>query len=173
MKKKILFLVALAILACTMMVLSSCSQWDTPYEDLDREGATVSVKFDPNGGMVASTNGVTIVDVFNVNDYTADASGNVSIPLVIILIPTLFYFAYNEKTFFIRLLMLGLFSALVYFSSHISFQSKICDYLGQLSARIYLYMAFAAMLRLLGLTHYRVLFVIDVALATLDLALSI
>ena len=82
MKKKILFLVALAILACAMMVLSSCSQWDTPYEDLDREGATVSVKFDPNGGMVASTNGVTIVDVFNVNDYTADASGNVSIPLV-------------------------------------------------------------------------------------------
>lgn len=98
---------------------------------------------------------------------------NVSIPLVIILIPTLFYFAYNEKTFFIRLLMLGLFSALVYFSSHISFQSKICDYLGQLSARIYLYMAFVAMLHLLGLTHYRILFVIDVALATLDLALSI
>ena len=98
---------------------------------------------------------------------------NISIPLVIILIPTLFYFAYNEKTFFIRLLMLGLFSALVYFSSHISFQSKICDYLGQLSARIYLYMAFVAMLHLLGLTHYRILFVIDVALATLDLALSI
>ena len=98
---------------------------------------------------------------------------NLSIPLVVILIPTLFYFAYNEKTFFIRLLMLGLFSALVYFSSHISFQSKICDYLGQLSARIYLYMAFVAMLHLLGLTHYRVLFVIDVALATLDLALSI
>ena len=98
---------------------------------------------------------------------------NVSIPLVIILIPTLFYFAYNEKTFFIRLFMLGLFSALVYFSSHISFQSQICDYLGQLSARIYLYMAFVAMLHLLGLTHYRVLFVIDVALATLDLALSI
>ena len=82
MKKKILFLVVLALLACTMMVLSSCSQWDTPYEGLDREGATVSVKFDPNGGMVASTNGVTIVDVFNMNDYTADASGNVSIPLV-------------------------------------------------------------------------------------------
>ena len=98
---------------------------------------------------------------------------NLSIPLVIILIPTLFYFAYNEKTFFIRLLMLSLFSALVYFSSHISFQSKICDYLGQLSARIYLYMAFVAMLHLLGLTHYRILFVIDVALATLDLALSI
>ena len=97
----------------------------------------------------------------------------VSIPLVIILIPALFYFAYNEKTFFIRLLMLGLFSALVYFSSHISFSSKICDYLGQLSARIYLYMAFVAMLRLLGLTQYRILFVIDVALATLDLALSI
>ena len=98
---------------------------------------------------------------------------NVSIPLVIILIPTLFYFAYSEKTFIVRLLMIGMFSALVYFSSNISFRSKICDLLGQLSVRIYLYMAFITMLHLLGLTHYRVLFVIDVALATLDLALSI
>ena len=82
MKKKILFLIALAILATAIMALSGCSQWDTPYDGLDREGATVSVKFDPNGGLVASANGVSIVDVFNVDDYTADASGKVYLPLV-------------------------------------------------------------------------------------------
>ena len=82
MKKKILFLVALALLASAMLVLTGCSQWDTPYESLDREGATISVKFDPNGGLVASANGVNIVDVFNVGDYTADASGKVHLSLV-------------------------------------------------------------------------------------------
>ena len=98
---------------------------------------------------------------------------NVSIPIVIVLIPTLFYFAYNEKTFFVRLLMIGMFAALVYFSSNISFGSKICDLLGQLSVRIYLYMAFITMLYIFGLTHHRILFVIDLALATLDLVVSI
>ena len=82
MKKKILFLIALALLASAMLVLTGCSQWDTPYEGLDREGATISVKFDPNGGLVASTNGVNIVDVFNVGDYTADQNGNVHLSLV-------------------------------------------------------------------------------------------
>ena len=82
MKKKILFLLALAILASSLLLLSSCSQWDTPYESLDREGATISVRFDPNGGLVASANGVNIVDVFNIGDYTADASGKVSLSLV-------------------------------------------------------------------------------------------
>jgi hypothetical protein len=98
---------------------------------------------------------------------------NPSIPIVLLLIPTLFYFAYNEKTFLIRLLMIAMFSALVYFSSGISFRSRVCDLLGQLSVRIYLYMAFITMLYIFGLTHHRILFVIDVALATLDLAVSI
>ena len=82
MKKKILFVTVLALLAACMLVLSGCSQWDTPYEGLDRDGATVSVKFDPNGGLVASANGVNIVDVFNIGDYTADQSGKVHLSLV-------------------------------------------------------------------------------------------
>ena len=81
MKRSLIISIVLALLCCTVMLLSSCSQWDPPYEALDAEGATVSVKFDPNGGMVASTNGVTMVDVFNLDNYKVDARGNVNLSL--------------------------------------------------------------------------------------------
>ncbi len=97
---------------------------------------------------------------------------NPSIPIVIVLITTLLYFAYNEKTFFIRLLMIAMFGALMYFSSNISVGGRAFDFLGKLSVRMYLYMAFITMLYILGLTNHRALFVIDVALAVMDTILS-
>lgn len=81
MKKKLLTALALAVLAACVLALSACSQWDTPYSDLDKEGADISVRFDPNGGMFASASGVTVVDVFRAEDYEADASGMISISL--------------------------------------------------------------------------------------------
>lgn len=97
---------------------------------------------------------------------------NPSIPIVIVLIPTLLYFAYNEKTFFIRLVMIAMFGTLMYFSTNISVGGRAFDFLGKLSVRMYLYMAFVTMLYILGLTNHRVLFVIDVALAVMDTILS-
>lgn len=93
---------------------------------------------------------------------------NINIIFVAILILTLLYMAYNEKTFLIRIVMIAMFGALVYFSSNVSFGGKVCDFLGQLSMRIYLYMGFVTMLYLLGLTNNKVLFVIEVALAVMD-----
>ena len=97
---------------------------------------------------------------------------NAAILAVIALIPTLFYFAYNEKTFFTRLLIIAMFCALVYFSVHINVSGGLCDVLGKLSVRMYLYMAFITMIEMLGVTNFRQLFVIDVAVASLDLAVS-
>lgn len=98
---------------------------------------------------------------------------NFSIPIVITLIVALSYLAYGEKSFLTCLLMIAMFAGLVYFSTNISFGCRFTDLLGQLSTRMYLYMSFITMLYLLGLTHYRVLFVIDVSLATMDLILHL
>lgn len=97
---------------------------------------------------------------------------NYNIIPVILLIPIMLYLAYIKKNFFMLLLMILLFGALVYFSSSISVGGKVFDLLGQLSVRIYLYMAFITVFEGLGLTDSRVLFVINITIATLDLIAS-
>ena len=98
---------------------------------------------------------------------------NYSIPAIIILIPIIFYLAYRDKSFLTCILMIVLFTALVYFSTNIPFGGKVTNVLGQLSTRMYLYMSFITTLYMLGLTHHRILFVIDVALAVMDLLISV
>ena len=81
--KRTLTLICVAVLLFTAAVMmTSCSQWANQYDLLDKEGSTVSVKFDANGGMFAGTNGVTVVDVFNLNNYETDANGNKSISVI-------------------------------------------------------------------------------------------
>ena len=83
MKRRIMILTALLLMLCAVTALTSCGQWDKPYESLDKDGASISVKFlAGNGGMFAGTNGVTVVDVFNADDYSKDANGNVNISLI-------------------------------------------------------------------------------------------
>lgn len=55
----------IAVMLLALCLVASCSQWDTPYESLDKDGYTVSVRFDANGGIFAGTEDVYIVDVFN------------------------------------------------------------------------------------------------------------
>ena len=92
--------------------------------------------------------------------------------MIAILVPILFYMAYHEKTYFTCVLMIALFAVLVYFSTNVSVSHKMLDIIGQLSTRMYLYMAFITMIEMLGVTNFRQLFVIDVAVASLDLAVS-
>ena len=68
--------------------------------------------------------------------------------------------------------MIFLFGALMYFSSHIPLGGGAFDLIGKLSVRMYLYMAFITMLRILGLTNYRILFIIDITLAAMDLIIT-
>ncbi|MBR7116420.1 MAG: hypothetical protein IKC87_01770 [Clostridia bacterium] len=83
MKKRFLLVAVLLLIAATAVILTSCSQWANPYDVLDGEGASISVKFlAGEGGLFASTTGVTVVDVFNLGDYTPDGNGKVSIPLI-------------------------------------------------------------------------------------------
>ena len=75
----------LALFAAMLTVLctfAGCSQWELPYEGLDDEGYTVSVRFDPVGGAFANTENVQIVDVFSLADAKRDASGNYQLSLL-------------------------------------------------------------------------------------------
>ena len=67
MKKIITLLIAATLIIAAAMMLNSCSQWDIPYEKLDKDGNTVSVEFNPGQGSFAGTV-VTIVDVFSYDD---------------------------------------------------------------------------------------------------------
>ncbi len=78
--KKILLLLAASL--CLVCTLAGCSQWELPYEELDREGYTVSVRFDPCGGAFANTERVQVVDVFNLANEKKDSSGNYAISLI-------------------------------------------------------------------------------------------
>lgn len=97
---------------------------------------------------------------------------NVSTLIILLLIPTIFYFAYYEKTYWTWLIMIALYALLVYFTSNISFNGKLFDVIGQMSAKMYVYMAFVSMLDVMGLSNHRLLFVIDVALSAVDVILS-
>ncbi len=75
-------LLLLASLLSFILILGGCSQWELPYEELDKEGYNVSVRYDPSGGAFANTERVWVVDVFNLANEKKDASGNYAISLI-------------------------------------------------------------------------------------------
>lgn len=54
----------------------------SPVEDLQSQGYTVKVSYDPNGGAFLGNSGVTVVDLFNPSRLEKDGEGNVSIKLL-------------------------------------------------------------------------------------------
>lgn len=72
----------LAAVITLLLLLTGCSQWELPYEGMNEEGYTVSVRFDPCGGAFANTENVQVIDVFKLADADKDSSGNYQIPLI-------------------------------------------------------------------------------------------
>ena len=81
MSNKIKFLL-IAVMLLAVCVVASCSQWDTPYDSLDKDGYNVSVRFEANGGIFAGTEDVYIVDVFNLNNAKTNKDGKKEISLL-------------------------------------------------------------------------------------------
>ena len=98
---------------------------------------------------------------------------NYSIPIAVVLAISLVYLCYADKTFFTCIFILMLFALLVYFTMNIQVGGKGFDIVGLLGLRMYLYISFVSTLYILGLTNHRMLFVIDVTLATLDLLFTL
>lgn len=65
MKRKLKIICSAALICAAVTLLTACAKWDTPYKTLDKEGYTVSIRYDANGGIFAGTNDVFVVDVFN------------------------------------------------------------------------------------------------------------
>ena len=82
MNNKIKFTLITVMLLIAVCLVASCSQWDTPYENLDKDGYNVSVRFDANGGIFAGTEDVYIVDVFNLNNAKTNENGKKEISLI-------------------------------------------------------------------------------------------
>ncbi len=68
MKKLLKIICSTAIVTAAVTLFTACGNWNTPYDTLDKDGYTVSVRFDANGGMFAGTNDVYVVDVFHADD---------------------------------------------------------------------------------------------------------
>lgn len=82
MNSKIKFILTTVMLLAIVCLVASCSQWETPYDKLDKDGYNVSVRFEANGGIFAGTEDVYIVDVFNLNNAETNAQGKKEISLL-------------------------------------------------------------------------------------------
>lgn len=80
MKQGWKILIAAALLATAAVAATGCSPADA-YREVGELGYDVRVRFDANGGLFAGRQDVSLVDVFNADDYK-NADGTVSIPLL-------------------------------------------------------------------------------------------
>ena len=72
---------ASVVLMAVTLFGSAGSQWKDPYKQFDKQGYSISVRYDAGEGRFANRD-ITVVDVFALDDYTADENGNVHISLL-------------------------------------------------------------------------------------------
>ncbi len=77
----VIAIVASLVLMMITLFSSAGSQWKDPYKQFDKQGYSVSVRFDAGAGRFANRD-ITVVDVFSLDDYTADENGNIQISLL-------------------------------------------------------------------------------------------
>lgn len=73
MKKGLKALLIAAILLLTVVLATSCSGATTPYDEYDKDGYTVSVQYNANGG-VFSTDTDIITDTYDINSLPGDSN---------------------------------------------------------------------------------------------------
>lgn len=80
MKKKFKWILSLACLSALCLGAAACGQ-GSQLEQYQEKGFKISVTYDGNGGKYMERPGVTIIDMFNPNDYEKDEQGKVHISL--------------------------------------------------------------------------------------------
>ena len=75
-----------AVLAAVVLMMitlfsSAGSQWKDPYKQFDKDGYSVSIRFDAGDGRFANRD-ITVVDVFSLSDYEVGEDGKVHISLL-------------------------------------------------------------------------------------------
>lgn len=69
MKNRLKAIFLTVILTVTVLLLTSCGDEGTPYDEYDNDGYTVSIKFDANGGTF-TTNTSVLIDSYNPDDFS-------------------------------------------------------------------------------------------------------
>ncbi len=80
MRNKLKFILLSCLLLAAALLATSCSRDLSPFKDFDKDGYTVSVKYDANGG-VFTTNTETIVDTYSLSEYKTNSEGNKELKL--------------------------------------------------------------------------------------------
>ena len=80
MKKKMKWILTLVCLSVLCFSAAACGQ-GSKLEQYQKDGYTISVTYNANGGTYMERPGVTIIDMFNPNDYEKDSQGQVHISL--------------------------------------------------------------------------------------------
>ncbi|MBQ8415623.1 MAG: hypothetical protein IJX13_01785 [Clostridia bacterium] len=82
MKKKLILLISALLLLATVICLSACAQWEPPYSSLNKDGYTVSIRFDAGEAKVKGKNEVTVVEVFDLSAAEDTADGKKAIKIL-------------------------------------------------------------------------------------------
>ncbi len=81
MKKKLITILMLVAIVACLAGFVSCGKLSAP-DQARKNGNVVRVNYDTNGGIIGGGENVTLFDMFNPNNYTADANGNVHIKVL-------------------------------------------------------------------------------------------
>ena len=74
--------ISIAVILMIITLFSSTgSQWKDPYKQFDKQGYSVSVRFDAGDGKFANRE-ITVVDVFSLDKYEIGEDGKIQIPLL-------------------------------------------------------------------------------------------
>ncbi len=74
-------ILAAILLLVSVMLLTSCDTATTPYDEYDKNGYSVSIKYDANGGSF-TTNTSVIVDTASIESLKTNADGMKELPLI-------------------------------------------------------------------------------------------
>lgn len=64
-----------------ILALVGCAE-SNKYNQKKKEGYTITVRYEANGGTYLDREGITLIDMFNPNDYSKDSNGTTHIKLV-------------------------------------------------------------------------------------------
>ncbi|MBQ8720510.1 MAG: hypothetical protein IJY65_05715 [Clostridia bacterium] len=81
MKKGLKAILLTVFLLATVMLATSCGSPSTPYDEYNKEGYTVSVEFNANGGFFTTDTDI-IRDTYNLSDIKTDGNGKKSLTLI-------------------------------------------------------------------------------------------
>lgn len=81
MNKGLKVIIIALLLVMAVMLVTSCSGDNTPYDQIEAEGFNVSVKYDANGGTF-TTNTEIMVDSYDISKLPTNSNGNKEIALI-------------------------------------------------------------------------------------------